>query len=66
MAYRTLTVESRSCTVCRDSPFEIDKVSAVRGDYNLIPSLLRDCFYLAAIKIVNKEIERHIIFGKNI
>ena len=66
MAYRTLTVESRSGTVCRDNPLEVDEVSAVCGDYNLIPSLLRDCFHLAAIKIVNKEIKRHIIFGQNI
>ena len=66
MAYRTLTVESRSCTVCRDSPLEVDKVSAVCGDYNIIPSLLRDCFHLAAIKVVNKEIERHIIFGQDV
>lgn len=33
--YRTLTVESRSGTLCRDNPFEIDEISAVRGDYNL-------------------------------
>ena len=57
---------SRSGTVCRDSPLEVDKVSAVRGDYDFIPNLLRDRFHIAAIEVVNKEIERHIIFGKNI
>ena len=63
---RSFAEVSYSCTVCRDSPLEVDKVSAVCGDYNLIPSLLGNDLDRTVFQCVHKEIERHIIFGQNI